>query len=205
MLASARPAEPRLLAAGLAAFLLASAAYGLAQRLTSARAVVLPLSALDRAIPFWPASGWVYLAQFALLAAAFLSLPTAAARRRFIAAGWVMQALAIACFLGWPVRFPRELFNLPADTPAMHAQLVDWVRGADQPVNCLPSLHAANAVLCVAALARGAARRWWLALLPLALACIVSTLTFKQHYVADVVAGLALGAAVSWFFWRRAP
>lgn len=161
----------------------------------------LPLTALDRAIPFWPASGLVYFAAFGFLLATFLLLRSREEATRFLYASLLAQALAMLCFLCWPVTYPRALHPLPPDSSAIGAALVHFVRGMDAPLNCLPSLHVSTATLCALAL-RG--RRWpgaaWLAVA----ISTASTLTFKQHYVVDAVCGAALGIAVWWlcFEWK---
>jgi membrane-associated phospholipid phosphatase len=68
----------------------------------------------------------------------------------------------------------------------------------DRPVNCVPSLHVANACVCALALQREGST-WhygapvWLALI------MLSTLTTKQHFVIDVLAGVLLAAFSFWW------
>jgi membrane-associated phospholipid phosphatase len=70
----------------------------------------------------------------------------------------------------------------------------------DRPVNCVPSLHVANASVCAFAL-RQEGTEWrygapvWLALI------VLSTLTTKQHFFIDIAAGVLLAA---FSFWRVA-
>ena len=181
---------------------LAGAGYLFTNRFPAHAPMVLPLTELDRAIPFWPVTGWLYAAQYGFLLWAFLSLRGPAARLRFIGAGMMMQALAMLCFWLWPVSFPRELGPVPADAWSLHAQLSEFWRTLDGPGNCLPSLHAANAVLCVAVFwSHGPARRWRFWAFALGMLCAGSTLTFKQHYVVDVLAGLVLGGGVTAAFF----
>lgn len=173
--------------------------YLLPQLVTLRPAVTLPLTAVDRAVPFWPLSGLVYFSMFPLLLASFLAIRTRARAMRFLAASIVAQAIAMLCFLCWPVRYPRELFPLPEGTGTLGAALVHFCRAFDAPVNCLPSLHVSTIALCLAAL-HGS--RWFRpALVPAALLA-ASTLTFKQHYLVDVPAGAALGL-MAWRLCRR--
>jgi membrane-associated phospholipid phosphatase len=164
-------------------------------------AVELPLTALDRAIPFWPASGVVYFAAFGFLAGTFLALRGREQVTRFLYASLLAQTVAMMCFLFWPVGYPRDLYSLPADSSAIGAALVHYVRHLDAPVNCLPSLHVCTAMICALAW-RG--RRWAGVALLAAVLSAASTLTFKQHYVADAVCGAALGVVAWWicFAWK---
>jgi membrane-associated phospholipid phosphatase len=164
-------------------------------------AVELPLTALDRAIPFWPASGVVYFAAFGFLAGTFLALRGREQVTRFLYASLLAQTVAMMCFLFWPVGYPRDLYSLPADSSAIGAALVHYVRHLDAPVNCLPSLHVSTVVLCIGAL-RGT--RYFPAALAAGIPLSLSTLTFKQHYAADVLAGLALGLLACALFLPRA-
>jgi membrane-associated phospholipid phosphatase len=76
---------------------------------------------------------------------------------------------------------------------------MQWVRTIDAPVNCCPSLHVSSCLLCLWLL--GFERRARaLAVGAVALASIVSTLTFKQHYAIDILAGALLAT----FGWRLA-
>ena len=63
-----------------------------------------------------------------------------------------------------------------------------------RPYACLPSMHVAYSAITGfmgALVVRSKGLRWFHILLAGAIA--VSTLTLKEHYVADAVAGIALG------------
>lgn len=187
--------------AAVTTILLCTAMYFIPQHWQFATPRELPLTALDRAIPFWPVTGVVYFGMFALLLGTFFALREREQATRFLYASLLAQLLGMVCFLLWPTQYPRELFPLPASSGALGAALVNYVRATDAPVNCLPSLHVCTAALCVLAL-RG--RRGSGLATMVGAACALSTLTFKQHYVVDVIAGAALGAAAWWlcFRWR---
>ena len=73
-----------------------------------------------------------------------------------------------------------------------------------RPYACLPSMHVAYSVITGfmgAMIVRSAGLRWFHILLPLAIAA--STLTLKEHYAADAVAGILLGLGGGlWWWWR---
>ncbi len=190
-----------LLGAAAATTLVCATMYFVPQHWHVGPAVELPLTALDRAVPFWPLSGLVYYGAFAFQLAAFLLLPDRERATRYLYAALVAQVIGMLCFVFWPTRFPRELYPLPASAGALGASLVQHVRATDAAVNCLPSLHVSSVTLSALALS---GTRWFGAALLIALACALSTLTFKQHYAVDVLAGAALGAAAWWlcFRWR---
>jgi membrane-associated phospholipid phosphatase len=156
-------------------------------------ATYLPMTALDKAIPFWPQTGWVYAATYGLLLITFILVRDLSQASRFLYACLFAQVLAAACFVLCPTVYPRELY------PTAGIAISDFWRGVDAPTNCLPSLHVSNVVLCVGAWPPGRRRA---AAALVGIPCALSTLTFKQHYVADVIAGLALGL-VAWFVFFR--
>jgi hypothetical protein len=160
----------------------------------------LPMTALDTAIPFWPQSGLVYSAMFAFLLGAYVALPDYTRVTRFLHACLFCQIVAVLCFILWPTVYPRELFPLPSGTGALGTALVAFYRSMDTPANCLPSLHVSTVVVCVGAL-RGS--RLFVPGLVLSVPLILSTLTFKQHYVADVGTGLALGLLAVAIYLRK--
>lgn len=141
---------------------------------------------LDGAVPFVPATIVAYVALHGLLPlAAWLT----------DAVGFVRMAAALlvsnlTCYLGFALataHYPRPaLAAIPAPWNAWYAVL----HANDGPGNTFPSIHVATALVVTATLARSSGRGWWLVG-----ACVaLSTLTTKQHFVADVVAGAAVAA-----------
>ena len=165
----------------------------------------LPLTVIDRAVPFVPATGWIYAAVYLFLVASFVAMRDLVRVSRFLYACALVQLVAAALFVAWPIAYPRELFDVPAGTGPANAALVAFFRGLDAPVNCFPSLHVTTAVLCAVALRPQLSRAGWGVVVALALLLAASTLTFKQHYFADVAGAVPL-AALGWFVffrWKR--
>ncbi len=78
----------------------------------------------------------------------------------------------------------------------LFSQLIRDLYATDAPYNAFPSLHAGLATVC--------AIHWWrtgaqgrVAMVIWAGLLVVSTVFVKQHYVADVVAGVALASIMS--------
>ena len=193
--------------AGALTVLLSALLYIVPNRWQAVPPEYLTLSSIDNAVPFWPASGLVYISIYFFLTATFVALRDFAVVSRFVYACLFAQVIAAVCFVVWPIVYPRELYLAPTAS-RLDAEILELVRSMDTPANCLPSLHVSTAVLCAVALrADRDTRLGALIALPLAL----STLTFKQHYFVDVLAGLALGllAGLVFFRWRlvelRAP
>jgi membrane-associated phospholipid phosphatase len=168
---------------------------------TDDRTLHAPELALDRMVAVRPAWSVIYLSY---LLSPFLPLlmmrQEEHIRRTFLA--WLMVwSVGYVSFLVYPTVAPR------ADEVGGNSFFVWFLQGiydADPPRNCFPSLHVATA--CVAALACGRVHRGvglaagvWAALIA------VSTVFTKQHYVADVIAGIFLAVAAWVVCLRNCP
>jgi hypothetical protein len=187
---------------GLTGFTVLSG-YAVAKLQPFATAVPLPLTDLDRAIPFIPETVWLYSTVTWTTLAAWLHVPDRLHARRLYFTLVLSALISWLFFFFFPTVYPRDLYPLVDDGSRTVRELLD-IRDADDATNCFPSLHVA--------LAWGIALSWsewirrrWLRVLPFAWARVVSlaTLTTKQHYVADVPAGLLVGL-VAWWAIRRA-
>lgn len=160
----------------------------------------LPLTALDHAIPLLPWSAWVYASGLLFMPAAYALNRCVASLGRHLWSFAALNLVTAACFLAWPVTYPRADFPLPPGQGALLA----LIRAVDSPACCVPSLHAS--VPALVALGFLDDRREWFPVMALwALALAGSALTTKQHYIWDVAAGWALAGAMFWVFHRRLP
>ncbi|MGZ5260672.1 MAG: phosphatase PAP2 family protein [Burkholderiales bacterium] len=188
-------------AAGMSCILISALLYLVPNTLYTSSGVALRLSAIDRIVPFWPASGWLYASIYLFLLWTFINMRDLNRVSRFLYACVFAQFAAAAVFVLYPVVYPRELFPVPAGTHPWNEAFVHFWRSIDRPANCVPSLHVSTSLLCAVAFER--TRRADVAtVLVLAMLFSVSTLTFKQHYVVDVVTGLGLGLVSYWIFFR---
>lgn len=166
---------------------------------------VMPITAPDRWIAFWPGALWLYVSLWVYVPLA----PGLLHDRRELADYYrAMVALSLAgmtVFALWPTASPSAG--------------IDWMRhppfgpviAADDVGNALPSLHAAFAVFTAVwmdRLLRRAGTPGWPRVLSAAWAAgiVYSTLATRQHVAVDVAAGSALGwaAALAHARWLRA-
>ncbi|MFZ5443079.1 MAG: phosphatase PAP2 family protein [Myxococcota bacterium] len=152
---------------------------------------LLPMTRLDAAVPFLPWTVVPYLSAYALAFVGYLSLRRAENGLRFVQV--FLTCVVVAGLTHWalPTRFPRELFPVPEDASAVSAFLLRVLRTFDAPSSCLPSLHVCISVVS-ALLVWRERRRLSLVLFAWAAVIAVSTLTTRQHFVVDVVTGIAL-------------
>jgi membrane-associated phospholipid phosphatase len=172
------------------------AVYQIVNRYPIVEPRALDFTWVDRAIPFVPAVLPVYVAYLAFY------WWTVARAQNDREANWLFYGaylqlfLSLPCFLFLPVRMPLEQFYAAA--PHNWADTL-W-RWFDAPNNCFPSLHVSNCLL-LQQFNWTRPSRWPHAFG--AVAIIVSTVLVKQHYVLDVLGGIAV-YAVSRAFLARA-
>lgn len=187
------PAERRVVRA-LAAMAFNAVVYLSANHHPRVLPRLLPLSGLDRAVPFLPQTLWIYLSDYFLLLGTYFVIRDERKAIRFLVAYSCLGAIAALVHWGIPVRYPRELFAADGGS-GLTAWAVTTFRTVDSASSCMPSIHVGGAALAAFYL-RGQ-RRWlqWLGG-GWALAVAVTTLTMKQHYAVDGVGGLVLCWAV---------
>jgi len=168
----------------------------------------LPMTVIDRIVPFDP--GWVYayVSMYVMLTIPPLLTARGDVLWRYTIGATIMFVGAAVAFLLWPVEFPRP--TLPADGPWMYRVVVS----IDRPINSIPSLHAGivGYTLCFAGraltdLSRSARRAilvvgaLWSALI------LYATLATKQHYFLDLPPGILLAwisHSIAWLGADRA-
>ena len=168
----------------------------------------MPLTALDRAIPFQPTALVAYVSLWL-----YVGIPPGLVLglRPLIVYGlWVggLCSAGLTLFYFFPTAVPPH--GLGAEMAAHPAFAM--LQGVDAAGNACPSLHVATALFSAIWIDRlfrdvtaptvlRALNACWLILI------VYSTLAIKQHVVLDVLAGAMLGSlfAVASLRWRPAP
>jgi membrane-associated phospholipid phosphatase len=145
---------------------------------------------LDDAIPFWPWTAWCYLPFYAgVFIMAIAGFRHLALFNRTAKAVILVMGIGALGHLFMGAEYPRPVLHAPfAD---LSAAFMAWVQSVDPPGNVFPSLHVAHTTLLSLLLIRDRPVLGRVALL-MATLLALSTLTTKQHFIADVVAGYAL-------------
>ena len=148
-----------------------------------------PVLPWDRAVPLQPTWALIYgaLYMFLIVLPVFVVREGDHIRRTFWAyvAVWIT---AYVCFFIYPTVAPRPA-ELVGDGFSLWG--LRFLYDADPPYNCFPSIHVAHSFVSALTCLR-LSRRLGLAALFCASLVAVSTLFTKQHYIADVVAGVLL-------------
>jgi membrane-associated phospholipid phosphatase len=163
------------------------------------RVLHAPALPLDRMFPVQPAWALVYGVLYLFL----IVLPVFVVRqqeqiRRTVLAYLMVWLSAYVVFLTWPTVAPRP----PIVTGnGFIAWGLRFLYDADPPYNCFPSLHVAHSFVSALTCYR-VHRRVGIASIVCASLVGLSTLFTKQHYVVDVLAGIALAYAAYFVFLR---
>jgi membrane-associated phospholipid phosphatase len=166
------------------------------------RALHVPAIPLDYAIPMRPSWSLIYGSLYVFVILPLLVVRQPAQIRRTVSAYLMIWITAYFLFLLYPTVAPHPAKIVEQDFFA-------WVLGSviyncDVPYNCFPSLHVAHSFVSALTCYRvhrgvGIAAIFWASLIG------ISTLFTKQHYILDVIAGVALGCIAYLVFLRSYP
>lgn len=160
----------------------------------------VPELALDRLVPLQPAWALVYGSVYFFL----IVLPVLLVRQREHIRGTVRAYLmvwlvAYVCFLAYPTVAPR---GEDVDGEGFGFWGLRLLYSSDPPYNCFPSIHVAHSFVSALTIHR-VHRGVGIAALIGASLVGLSTLLTKQHYIADVIAGIFLAYVACFLFLRN--
>lgn len=170
-------------------------AYFQVMRHSPFAATVMPLTAVDRAIPFQPSALFLYATLWLYVSLAPALMADGRRLLLYLGAAVVLSGAGLMVFFFAPTVVPKPDIDWAA-YPSF-----GFLKGLDAAGNACPSLHVAFAVFSAAwferllrelragALARVAAWLWCGGI-------VYSTIAVRQHVAWDVVAGAGLGAVV---------
>lgn len=188
---------------GLAAAAIQSLVYFVVGHFHFQRSTELLRTKLDDAIPLLPATAWLYLPIYAgIFIIAIQGFATRVHFDRALRGVFLIMAVGLAGHLLVRAEYPRPLVTPPY--PDLSSAFLASVQKIDPPGNVFPSLHVAH-TSSLALILHHENRRLGRVVIVLAALLALSTLTTKQHFIADVVAGFALAAANRWFVLRGIP
>jgi membrane-associated phospholipid phosphatase len=188
---------------GSAMFAFAAAFYLITNHFHLSPPRELPLTWIDQATPFMPITLWIYLSDYVFFGAAYIAARDALNLNKYVYAFIALQIVSCLIFWFWPTTYPRGMFPIPESTDAITHYVFESFRQTDTPANCCPSLHVSCAYL-TAFIFLHERRKLFVPFLAWATAIAISTLTTKQHYLADVVSGFGLALILYWVFFRWA-
>ena len=188
---------------GLAAAAVQTLIYFVIGRAHIERSTEMLRTRLDDAIPLLPITAWFYLPVYAgIFIIAIVGFRTRLHFDRALSGVGLIMLVGVVGHLVVRAEYPRPVLVAP------YATLSEWflaqVQAIDPPGNVFPSLHVAH-TSSLALILWHENRRLGRVVIGLAALLAVSTLTTKQHFVVDVVAGFALAALARLAVLRGVP
>jgi len=159
-------------------------------------------TALDAQIPFFASSILIYWGCYLFW---FVNYPLSVMNEepggcRFLRAHYIAEFICLLFF----VLLPTSMVRPTISGSSLLQRLVALTYAVDAPDNLFPSIHCFASWLCWIGVRKNARIPKWYRVVSLLLAVsvCVSTLTVKQHMLADVPAGIAV-AELSWLLSGR--
>jgi membrane-associated phospholipid phosphatase len=175
---------------GLTAAVVQSSIYFFVGSVHCVRSTELLRTKLDDAIPFIPATSWFYLPVYAgIFVIAIVGFETREHFNRALVAFGLILLAGLAGHRLVAAEYPRPAMLPPFVGPSQ--AFMAWVQTIDPPCNVFPSLHVAH-TSSLALILHHENPTLGRIVIVLAILLAVSTLTTKQHFIADVVSGYAL-------------
>src|SRR5688500_18245419 len=88
----------------------------------------LTLTALDKTIPFIPATIWIYLTEYCLFISVYLICKELANLNKYLYSMIALQIVSVIIFILWPTVYPRADFPLPANSHSLTLQIFSHFR-----------------------------------------------------------------------------
>jgi membrane-associated phospholipid phosphatase len=158
----------------------------------------------ESAIPFMPWTVWIYATVYIVPGIAFLMLrswPELKVMMRLFAVN--LFVVEIIWFF-FPVQYTLRP-NLPAPPAGFLMETIRWFYVLDfPPINCFPSLHVSYAFLTYYVF-KAFRPKWAPVFLILAWLIAISTITFKQHFIWDVVMAMFISYILSHLLLKKIP
>ena len=164
----------------------------------------LPLTWVDRHAPFVPYSIYPYISEYFYFAFVYILLNNYDNINKYLYSFFFLQLVSCTVFLIYPTVYPRGDFPVPTDLPNFVQATWAWLRSIDSPGNCFPSLHVSSVYLSAFVFWSDGQKKIFWTFLAWSTLIALSTLTTKQHYLADILSGLTLSVVFyRWFHIKQ--
>jgi membrane-associated phospholipid phosphatase len=155
---------------------------------------------LDRQTPFLPWTIWVYQSTVPYMLVLYLLAQNTDNLNRLLFAFTTLLITSALFFFFLPTTISRDAYPIPDNIDFLTRLNFEQLRAVDHPVNCVPSMHVSMTLLFTLFFLHEHPG-WWPALSIWTLLIIWSTMTTKQHFIIDVMAGAGLGVLVYALFF----
>ncbi len=157
---------------------------------------------VDLAIPFMPWTFFIYILVYIIPAFTCFLLPTKKSMWITVGAFFTTLWIVNLFWAFFPVRCDLRPMIDPHASYYLMSAIASFYKFDYPPINCFPSLHVTYALLCYFAI-RAFRPKYSTIFGIIAVLITLSTMTFKQHYLADVVAGILLACLINFIFFEN--
>jgi membrane-associated phospholipid phosphatase len=163
-------------------------------------ATLLELTPLEKQIPLIPWTIWIYIGLYPFLLWCAYEIDDLRVMDLTLYAFGILVAISCCIFIFFQVTYPRELYPLFYE-PSLSLDVFNLIRKIDRPTNCLPSLHVGQCFLLSFSLGKTNRLKGAFGIFS-SIIISLSTLTTKQHYIADILAGFLLAILIHLFVFK---
>ena len=151
----------------------------------------------EKTIPFMDWTIWIYMSSYIYVALAFILLRQKENMNHVFYAQMLFLLIAMVFFFIYPTAYPRPSVEYNGTAGSM----VNFLYLMDTPNNAMPSLHITLTFLAGFGFLKER-RHLFPLFMVWAILISVSTLTVKQHYLWDILAGFVLAIAFYWISFK---
>lgn len=162
--------------------------------------------AIDEMVPMIPGFIWVYIGAFPFWVVNYIMVSRSGKENffRFVTADLMAKVIYFLCFLIIPTTNVRPEVTGSGISEWL-VRLIYALDGGDAPSNLFPSIHCYVSWMCYLGIRGRKQIPVWYQNFSCAFAILimVSTQVLKQHYIVDVIGGVALAALVMYLTKRH--
>lgn len=159
---------------------------------------------LDRRIPFWSPSAFIYLGCYLFWCINYILIARQSKKEvcQFFSADLLSRLICLVCFLAFPTATVRPY----VEPDGFWNQVILLLYSIDAADNLFPSIHCLVSWFCYIGIKRKKEIPVWYQRISCIIAILVciSTLTTKQHVLIDVIGGILL-AEISFRIGKHTP
>lgn len=189
---------------GISLLFFQSILYYIASSIPLTKAVNF-LTNLDQKIPFIPEFVYIYFSLYLLFFIYFAFFLQYFSKReiwtRLVPSFIALIIISCLFFIFLPSSYPRPKLN-PQEMNWISYKLIKFLYRIDPPSNTTPSLHSSSSFL-FALISYKISKRTGIIITIWAILIILSTLFVKQHFIADVIIGIALATSIYFIIYQR--
>ena len=154
------------------------------------------VSPWDKYIPFWPSWVWIYnLIYYIAIGFVVASIQSINEGVYLIFAATLLLLVHVVFFFFFPSTVPPEYRQY--EVTGLSTRFLKFVQGQDNGRCCIPSMHCSIASFISLELYPAIGNASWFLVALISISCLL----VKQHQMADILPGIALG----WAIWSVAP